>query len=94
MLHGCTVIPCTAREWRESFTTRDRRVAVTDIDGTRVSTVFLGLDHPFSGGPPMLFETLVFGGEHDGWQDRYSTWDAAMIGHTRAVKMVRGGGEQ
>lgn len=25
-----------------------------------VSTVFLGLDHSFGGGPPILFETMIF----------------------------------
>jgi hypothetical protein len=55
-----------------------------------VSTVFLGLDHNFSGkGPPILFETLVFGGPMDGDGQRYSSWDDAVIGHKRFVAKVR-----
>lgn len=47
-----------------------------------VSTVFLGLDHNHWGkGAPVLFETLVFGGEHDGRMERYTTWDEAERGH-------------
>src|SRR5215471_17514474 len=38
------------------------RVAVTELpNGGRVSTVFLGLDHNYSGvGPPIVFETMIF----------------------------------
>ena len=46
-----------------------------------VSTVFLGLDHAFDGGTPLLFETMIFGGEHDEYQERYATWDEAEAGH-------------
>lgn len=67
----------------------DRHVARTDLSDSWVSTVFLGLDHSFSGGPPVLFETMIFGGKHDDFQDRYLTWDAAEAGHERAVRMVR-----
>lgn len=77
--------------WAEWMETGDRRVAFTDIDEVEVSTVFLGLDHSFlSEGPPVLFETMIFGGEHDGWMERYSTWEEAEIGHNIAVAMVRG----
>jgi hypothetical protein len=52
--------------------------------------VFLGLDHQYGfNGPPVLFETMIFGGKHDDYQDRYLTWDEAEAGHERAVKMVR-----
>lgn len=42
-----------------------------------VSTVFLVLDPQFGPGPPLLFETLVFGGEFDEEMERYSTWKEA-----------------
>jgi len=36
---------------------------VSPFDSLWVSTVFLGLDHNFSSkGPPVVFETMVFGG--------------------------------
>lgn len=37
-----------------------RRVAWTEIYPFAVSTLFLGLDHSFFRGPPLLFETMVF----------------------------------
>lgn len=65
-----------------------RTVKFTEKDGVRVSTVFLGLDHSFCGGPPLLFETLVFEGPHDGDMERYVTWDEAIKGHEAMVKRV------
>ena len=55
----------------------------------RVSTVFLGLDHNHSQeGPPILFETMIFGGEHDQSQWRYWTFDEALQGHRWSVELV------
>lgn len=76
-------------KWGHWMQDADRHVARTDLSDSWVSTVFLGLDHSFSGGPPVLFETMIFGGKHDDFQDRYLTWDAAEAGHERAVRMVR-----
>lgn len=53
-----------------------------------VSTVFLGTDHSFGVGPPLLFETLVFGGDLDGEMGRYTTWDEAWKGHQTMVSRV------
>jgi len=60
----------------------NRRMARTDIsDRCHVSTVFLGLDHNFSGGEPLLFETMVFGGPINGEIARYCTYAEAERGH-------------
>jgi hypothetical protein len=78
------------REWAMWFETADRRVAEDTIDGQRVSTVFLGVDHNFSGdGPPILFETLVFGGPLDGEGGRCSTWEEAKEQHWAIVSRLR-----
>lgn len=72
-----------------------RRVSVTVFDrgqpdAVEVSTVFLGLDHNWGPvGPPLLFETMVFGSDLDGSQWRYATWDEAVAGHERVVDLVR-----
>lgn len=56
----------------------------------RISTIFLGIDHAFgSESGPLLFETMVFGGKHDHYQDRYKTWDEAVKAHSIVVKMVK-----
>jgi hypothetical protein len=76
-------------DWARWYGTADRTVAKTDIGDVRVSTVFLGIDHQFEEeGPPLLFETMIFGGALDEEQWRYSTWDEAVVGHAAAVAQV------
>lgn len=76
-------------EWGQWFETAERQVAKTELpNGVRISTVFLGLDHNFSGGIPILFETMIFGGKHDQYQERYATWDEAESGHKKAIAKV------
>jgi len=67
-----------------------RRVQQDIFNGKcNVSTVFLGLDHSFSDeGPPILFETMIFGGVFSEYQDRYATWDEAEEGHKKALNMI------
>jgi hypothetical protein len=55
----------------------------------RVSTVFLGLDHRFGDGTPLLFETMVFGGPNAGDTRRYETWDEAETGHAEFLARER-----
>ena len=80
-------------KWGAWFETADRIVAKTEIvnekDEIRISTVFLGLDHSFGEGKPLLFETMVFGGKLDGEMDRYGTWEEAEQGHKNMVEKVR-----
>lgn len=65
---------------------------VTIEDGTvvRVSTVFMGIDS-FARNPPLLWETLVFGGDLDGHGGRYSSKAAALAGHREALALVLSG---
>lgn len=74
-------------EWMAS-TRNERRVVRNKIGDVLVSTVFLGLDHGYGSGPPILWETMIFGGKHDRYQERYSTRADAEAGHQRAVFMV------
>lgn len=39
---------------------------------------------PLFDGPPILFETMIFGGEHDQYQERCSTWEQARKAHPDA----------
>lgn len=78
--------------WAAWFETADRRVARDEIGGCVVSTVFLGLDHRFGPGLPILFETLVFGAPDDFVEidgRRYSTWAAAEAGHREFVERLK-----
>lgn len=54
----------------------------------RISTVFLGLDHQYGSGPPILWETMVFGGVLDGFQERYATKAEALAGHQEVCRQV------
>jgi hypothetical protein len=76
-------------EWGKWFETADRHIGKDTIGDVTVSTVFLGIDHSYGTGAPVLFETMVFGGVHDGYQDRYTTRWEALIGHIQVVKMVK-----
>lgn len=70
---------------------KTRGIRKTKKDGVKVSTVFLGLEHGFGGGKPILYETMVFGGEYD--QDimqRYCTRTGALHGHKRLCKFLFG----
>ena len=88
VLIGRKPIKVKFQHWAIWFETRAGRVIkqITLPDGVRVSTVFLGLDHShFPGGPPVLFETMIFGGAHDQFQARYTTYEAALVGHQSAI---------
>lgn len=107
ILNGTIPEPCLdLMRWAHWLETADRRVASTELEyDIWVSTVFLGLDHSWGDGPPILFETMVFGPpeqteifgrtrtlrpeSHLGDMARYSTWEEAMIGHGRIVGRVR-----
>ena len=99
--------PKKCKSMADILKTKDRRVSLTRVltnqflVGWRwpfirrrvveVSTVFLAIDHNFSGkGSPLLFETMIFGStffrNSNEYQIRYSTWDEAKAGHERAVK--------
>jgi len=91
ILDGKTPVPVSnVITWAMWFETAKRTVAHDEINGVRISTVFLGMDHRYGPGPPLIFETMIFGGEHDEYCDRYSTWKGAEAGHKKAIAMVKG----
>jgi len=94
ILQDKVTIPChDLIKWADWFGSADRVVAKELIGDVSVSTVFLGLDHNLEGGikiDPILFETMIFGGEYDGYQEQYSTWEEALAGHEKAVRKVKG----
>ena len=72
------------------FYASDRNVAKTRLpDGVNISTVFLGINRQWERGPPILYETMVFGGQHDEYTERYHTREEAINGHKSVVKMVK-----
>ena len=97
LLEDHTFRPCHFMEWAEQFesmTKEGKRHIGDDMVGDyHVSTVWLGLDHNYYGGAPLLFETMVFNGDHSGdiYMDRYTTWDEALEGHKKAIEWVKDG---
>jgi hypothetical protein len=91
ILVGQTPVPEPNLEtWAIWFETADRIVARDEVGASLVSTVFLGLDHSFGKGPPILFETMVFT-DGDGGADerRCSTWAEAETQHREVVEQLK-----
>ena len=71
-----------------------KRIASSRGSGRWVSTVWLGLNHNYvEGGPPLIFETMVFPESQSGAVDyseidteRYSTEEEARTGHERMAR--------
>src|SRR5688500_15884146 len=72
-------------------TERDQQqVGLTRLDETiHISTVFLGIDYSYGRSNPKFFETMIFGGIHDGYTKRYSTYEEAEDGHKEAVRLAQ-----
>lgn len=95
--------PNAVLEWALEFENGPHSLGDTDIDGWRVSTIFMGVDGTVFDGPPILFETMVFtsatrlvdfGGRQRALKTpvdrrRYSTYDQAMQGHAECVTETR-----
>jgi hypothetical protein len=82
--------PISFDTWSRLFLHEDRRVAATVVDEhVNVSTVFLGLDHGFGRGAPLIYETMTFvdGEGADCW--RTPDRDAALVVHDQAVAHAR-----
>ena len=80
-------------QWFETTALTERVVKKTRVqvaaDLVEVSTVFLGMDYNFGGdGPPVLWETCIFGGPLDREIWRYRSREDAETGHMAVVKMA------
>lgn len=78
-------------EWANLMEDPDYKILKQEelSNGKFISTVWLGLDHNYSGNEILIFETMVFP-EKDNWSEeyceRYSTEEEAIKGHKRIVK--------
>jgi hypothetical protein len=80
-----TIVDCG--KWLEENPER-KGVKQEHIDDIFISTVFLGLDHAWQSDIPVLWETMIFGGEHDQYQDRYTSVEDALEGHQTALNLI------
>ena len=76
-----------ATQWLDDNDHR-RAVKRDEIGDVTVSTVFLGLDHAWDSDIPVLWETMIFGGEHDQYQERYTSHKDALEGHKKALTLI------
>jgi len=82
-------------EWINLREDQENRFIDRDvINGFLISTVWIGLDHQFGDGPPLVFETMVFDQrEKENWEDifckRASTEEQAREAHQEAVHFVQ-----
>lgn len=93
VLDGKKVVPCKrAGDWSKLIQDgQARQVAVTHIGrGCNVSTMFFGMQafENDDKGNPLVFETMIFGGENDGYCDKHGTWEDAELGHIEAIKVA------
>lgn len=87
----------TVNEFSEEFQ-KERHIGDNHIGEVRVSTVFLVMDHGFNftdqdnpNAAPLVFETMIFGGKHHEYQERYTCMFAAKKRHREIVAALRKG---
>ena len=68
----------------------NRVVDQTTIGGVMVSTVFMGINFRCSDGPPLLYETTVFGGIYNMDKKLSETRAQALVAHRQAVELAKG----
>ena len=89
---GTPVVEPDITKWGKWMEIGNRRVKFEKVGDVEISTVFLGMDHAWGGGPPVLWETMVFGGPMDQEQMRCSgSKEQAEAMHDKMVERVRSG---
>jgi hypothetical protein len=93
--------PMTMQQWAEKFEDDGYRHIARDVIGPAepldpapliiVSTFWLGLNHDLRSDEPLIYETIIIGGEHDATGMWYATEKQAHEGHQRAVDELRAG---
>jgi hypothetical protein len=69
----------------------NRRIALTQVTpAIEVSTIFVGIDQdPMCDEPPLVFETMVFHGDHGTYKYLWATYHEAEQGHEAVVERFR-----
>lgn len=91
LVDGVPVEEPNVHRWARWFEEKRGESHLDDYVGkVRISTVFLGVDYRFmDNGPPILWETMVFGGKLDGHTERYSDMGGAYLTHYIMIEKVR-----
>lgn len=94
ILEGHTPVPCAdILMWAKLIESNDHVVACEFVfEHVQVSTVFMGIGFMIGKNKsPLLFESKVFGGDNDGFNRRYRTWDGAAAGHKSICEKLKSG---
>lgn len=89
-----SISPVDLRTWATWIeeNPEQKRIAKDEVSDYLVSTVFLGLDHQWGEGPPVVFETMIFQPDKTGFDDlyccRYSTYEEALETHKKITEGV------
>lgn len=97
--HGEPVAEPETLKWAEWMQANSRSAGDDSVGPYRVSTVFLAVDYAHGLGPPVLWETIIFGLPDDvqilgvRWRKtvhlmRYTSKADALAGHARAIKLA------
>lgn len=81
----------TAKHGRKYKWGTEKRIGRTVVGDWTVSTVWLGLNHDYLTGVPVVFETMVFGEPYENELRRYTTEEDAMRGHLLVLDRLRTG---
>ena len=76
--------------WMEAH--RNKFQKISKVAGLRLSTVFLGLDHSFGHGEPLLWETMLFNDDMNGESEsqwRFTFQGEAYEFHETKVKQLK-----
>ncbi len=80
----------TIDDWAKKFENGDYKVVrKSTVHGMDISTVWLGSDHGFGmSEKPIIFETMIFGGPWDQFEQRYPSEEQAVLGHHTIERMI------
>jgi hypothetical protein len=82
--------PIDYETWGRLFEDRDYQVLKqTQVGPHLVSTVWLGIDHSFGKGPPLIFETMIFGPSDQEEQWRFPSEAEALQHHDELCEQIR-----
>ena len=60
----------------------------TDIGRVNGTTALLGIDFSSTSRPPMVFVTMIFGGQYDEVADYTPAWGGAAVAHEERCDML------
>lgn len=83
--------PMTRDEWiaRFEYDMPYKIVAQESGPNWSVSTVWVGINHQFGDGPPLIFETLAHWPGEGEYMARYATEDEAKAGHEAILALAK-----